>query len=203
MLFFPLLDLTLYLFLPSMSSNRSPSFFLATHGVNQMWVLPRFLQHIPWETWACHGKNMVVARNKGLLKQWFMLGHSPGCGCLCFLAGTCKATQNKNYLMLYYSTALLQTWKKPLFWREEGECHFILLIRKSTHMSISHKQRRMHLPRGHSFRKTPSSSLQFSIHFQLTFITVEMLETLDNLPAPLHSGKTCKGRGHSIIGYRV
>lgn len=38
---------------------------------------------------------MVVARNKGLLKQWFMLGHSQGCGCLCFLVGICKATQNK------------------------------------------------------------------------------------------------------------
>lgn len=93
--------------------------------------------------------------------------------------------------------------KASFFWREEGECHFMLLSRKPTHMSISHKQRRTRLRRGHSFRKTPSSSLQFPIDFQLTSITVEMLETLDNLPAPLHSGKTCKGRGHSIIGYRV
>lgn len=39
------------------------------------------------------------------------------------------------------------------------ECHFVLLIRKATHMSIPRKQRRTHLPRGHSF----------SIHFLTDF----------------------------------
>lgn len=146
---------------------------------------------------------MVVARNKGLLKQWFMLGHSPGCGCLCFLAGTCKATQNKNYLMLYYSIALLQTWEKKAKFFLMGlnflyfcECKFILLIRNSPHISIPHKQRRTHLSRGHSLRKTPSSSIQSSIHFRLTFFRLDMLETLGNLPND-HSTNAIKGRGHS------
>lgn len=40
----------------------------------------------------------------------------PGLWLFMFSCGICKATQNKNYLMLYYSTALLQTWEKsPLF----------------------------------------------------------------------------------------
>lgn len=90
--------------------QQKPLSFIQTRQVNQLCFWPASLRHDPSETCTCHGKiwqlwGKIPARAMNYFWAY------PEQGLFMFSWGDMQGHPKQNGVMLYYSTALLQTWE--------------------------------------------------------------------------------------------
>lgn len=129
------------------------------------------------------------------------VGAFPGLWLFMFSCGDMQGHPKQNYLMLYYSTALLQTWeKKKAFFSDGPEfpIYLFFVCARSTH--IFTRQQKEQSAFAILFTKPHLHLFSYSSTFYLLLSGWKRSKPwtiFQIITGPMQSGKTCKDLGHN------